>query len=86
VLFHVVDDALWARSVENLSGLARSEGTFVIQDSLNETDEPQPARHVRFRSLATYREVLPGWQLDAHETYVLPNELMRKDLMVFRRR
>jgi hypothetical protein len=28
---------------------------------------------------------LPDWELDAHETYVLPKEAERKDLMVFRR-
>ena len=86
VLFHVVDDTMWARSVENLGLLTRPGGALVIQDSLNETGEPQPARHVRFRSLAAYRNVLPGWRLDGHETYVLPNEEMRKDLMVFRPR
>jgi 2-polyprenyl-3-methyl-5-hydroxy-6-metoxy-1,4-benzoquinol methylase len=85
VLFHVVDDGLWKRSVENLAGLTRPDGALVIQDSLNEAGAPQPARHVRFRSLAAYRDTLSGWDLVDRDSYVLPNEEMRKDLMVFRR-
>jgi 2-polyprenyl-3-methyl-5-hydroxy-6-metoxy-1,4-benzoquinol methylase len=85
VLFHVVDDAVWARSVSNLAALTARRGALVIQDSLNETGAPPPARHVCFRSLAAYRETLPGWDVDKHETYVLPQEAERKDLLVFRR-
>jgi 2-polyprenyl-3-methyl-5-hydroxy-6-metoxy-1,4-benzoquinol methylase len=85
VLFHVVDDMMWARSVSNLAALTAPQGALVIQDSLNETAAPAPARHVRFRSLASYRQALPDWELDSHETYMLPQEAERKDLMVFRR-
>jgi 2-polyprenyl-3-methyl-5-hydroxy-6-metoxy-1,4-benzoquinol methylase len=86
VLFHVVDDGLWARSVRNLAGLTGPLGALVIQDSLNETGAPPPAQHVRFRSLAAYRQVLSELDLEQHVTYMLPNEAARKDLMVFRRR
>jgi 2-polyprenyl-3-methyl-5-hydroxy-6-metoxy-1,4-benzoquinol methylase len=85
VLFHVVDDAVWTRSVENLASLTGTNGALVIQDALDETAGSQPARHVRFRSRSTYLRALPDWELDAHHIYVLPNEAMRKDLMVFRR-
>jgi SAM-dependent methyltransferase len=85
VLFHVVDDAMWARSIDNLASLTGTRGALVIQDSLNETGAAPPARHVNFRSLSSYRRALPDWELDAHETYVLPREAERKDLMVFRR-
>jgi SAM-dependent methyltransferase len=85
VLFHVVDDATWSRSVNNLAALVGSHGALVIQDSLSEPGEPQPARHVRFRSLPTYERELQEWALETHNTYVLSNEVIRKDLMVFRR-
>jgi len=85
VLFHVVDDATWARSVNNLAALASRRGALVIQDSYNETGSQQPADHVRFRSLPTYQRELREWRLEAYNTYVLPNEVIRKDLMVFRR-
>jgi 2-polyprenyl-3-methyl-5-hydroxy-6-metoxy-1,4-benzoquinol methylase len=84
VLFHVVDEATWARSVRNLAALACPKGALVIQDSFNETGNP-PARHVRYRSLPAYERELCAWQLEACDTYVLPNEVARKDLMVFRR-
>lgn len=86
VLFHVVDDAIWTRSVRNLAALTSTDGALVIQESLNETGAPPPAQHVHFRSLAAYREALPEWHLEGHETYMLPKEAERKDLMVFRRR
>jgi 2-polyprenyl-3-methyl-5-hydroxy-6-metoxy-1,4-benzoquinol methylase len=85
VLFHVVDDTLWARSVQNLAALTSSRGALVIQDSLNETGAPSPAKHVCFRPLSAYERVLADWELDTHETYVLPCEAEHKDLMVFRR-
>jgi SAM-dependent methyltransferase len=85
VLFHVVDDATWARSVDNLAALTGAHGALVIQDALDEVGAPQPARHVRFRSRGMYERALPDWQLDAHDIYVLPNEAMSKDLLVFRR-
>ena len=85
VLFHVVEEAMWARSVNNLAALAGRNGALVIQDSFNETGKPQPASHVRFRSLPIYQRELREWHLEAYNTYVLPNEVIRKDLMVFRR-
>jgi SAM-dependent methyltransferase len=85
VLFHVVDDEMWARSVANLAELTGTRGALVIQDALNETGEPPSARHVHFRSLASYRSALPEWELDTHDSYALPEEGERKDLMVFRR-
>jgi 2-polyprenyl-3-methyl-5-hydroxy-6-metoxy-1,4-benzoquinol methylase len=84
VLFHVVDDDRWARTIANLASLTAPEGVLVIQDSLNESGESEPAAHVRFRSLAMYLRRLGAWKLENHRSYVLPNERIRKDLMVFR--
>jgi cyclopropane fatty-acyl-phospholipid synthase-like methyltransferase len=85
VLFHVVDEAAWARSVHNLAALAGRDGALVIQDSFDAPGNPQPASHVCFRLLPAYQRELSEWQLEAYNTYVLPNEVIRKDLMVFRR-
>lgn len=85
VLFHIVDDATWARSVRNLAALTAPHGALVIQVSLSETDEAQPTRHVLYRSLRAYQQELPEWAVETHDTYVLPNEAVPKDLIVFKR-
>jgi 2-polyprenyl-3-methyl-5-hydroxy-6-metoxy-1,4-benzoquinol methylase len=85
VLFHIVDNATWARSVRNLADLTAPYGALVIQDSLNAADEAQPAPHVRFRSLHAYQRELAEWVVDVHDKYLLPNEAISKDLVLFRR-
>jgi 2-polyprenyl-3-methyl-5-hydroxy-6-metoxy-1,4-benzoquinol methylase len=85
VLFHVVDDDTWERSVRNLADLTLPGGALIIQDSLSEADTAQIADHVRYRSLARYRDLVSGSSLDRHDIYHLPREAVRKDLLVFRR-
>ncbi len=85
VLFHVVDDDLWRRTVENLGRLATGE--LLVQDHLVGEAEAgqsrQGAVHCRWRTLQMYREALPGWTLAAHEVYRLPFEKVTKDLLRF---
>lgn len=85
VLFHVVDDDLWRRTVGNLGRLAAGE--LLIQDHLVESAGPESLRggavHCRWRTLEMYRQALPGWQLATHEVYQLPFERVTKDLLRF---
>lgn len=87
VLFHIVDDDLWRRTVENLARLADRE--LIIQDHLVDEVElagsTDAAVHCRWRTLQMYREALPQWDLVAHEVYHLPFEKVTKDLLRFRR-
>jgi 2-polyprenyl-3-methyl-5-hydroxy-6-metoxy-1,4-benzoquinol methylase len=86
VLFHIVDDGTWARTVQNLGRLIRPEGPLIIQDHLVEAaTERTGTQHVRWRRLVDYRTLLDGWSLEHQETYVLPAQETTKDLMVFRR-
>ncbi len=85
VLFHIVDDDLWRRTVENLGQLATGE--LLIQDHLvGQAEAGQSAQggvHCRWRTLEMYREALPEWALVAHEVYDLPFEKVTKDLLRF---
>jgi hypothetical protein len=85
VLFHIVDDARWRRTVQNLASLAGRE--LLIQDHLVPVAGPQGAGggavHCRWRTLEMYRHALGGWELAAHEVYHLPFERVSKDLLRF---
>ena len=48
VLFHIVDDAAFARAIANLASLARPEGCIVVSDSLADTPwGPTPTEYHR---------------------------------------
>jgi len=56
VTYHVVDDSLWARGVQQLAGVLRPGGQLVVIDAFGD-ETRDPAAHVRFRSLAMWRSV-----------------------------
>lgn len=86
VLFHVVDDGKWAASVLNLADSVRDGGILIIQEhlrgDLGELDGP---KHVRWRTLRDYQDILSGWEIKAHQRYRLPYSGEHKDLLVWRR-
>jgi SAM-dependent methyltransferase len=91
VLFHIVDDELWRRTLLNLASIARPTGVLLIQEHLVEERQVRPAspdrsRHVRWRSELWYRQALSEWDLVAGRRYALPREEGTKDLMLFRRK
>jgi SAM-dependent methyltransferase len=55
VLFHITDDATWAASLADIGAQLAPAGRLLLTDGLGPTDQV-PAQHVRFRSLARYRE------------------------------
>jgi SAM-dependent methyltransferase len=57
VMYHVVDPALFQRSLENLARMTIRGGWLILSDQLG-TREVQAADHVRFRPLALYEERL----------------------------
>jgi 2-polyprenyl-3-methyl-5-hydroxy-6-metoxy-1,4-benzoquinol methylase len=86
VLFHVVDDELWEATVRRLASLVGGDGCLLIQEQLrNQADPPATpsVTHVRRRTLGDYLETLDGWQLIEHDTYALPAQETRKDLLLF---
>lgn len=91
VLFHIVDDQLFAKAVTNLAALTSSGGLLIIQDHLVPNadvtrDQPLGSSHVRWRSLQRYLEVLgQDWALRRHVHYELPGERGTKDLLVLYR-
>jgi SAM-dependent methyltransferase len=99
VLFHLVDDAKWAKAVTNLGTLTEPDGVLVIQEHLIPEAEVLPSQspadtHCRWRSLDRYLAVLqPPWKLRTHVRYDLPQQkrlkvsgaFASKDLLVFGR-
>ena len=66
VLFHIVDDSQWERSVANLASLVADGGRLVVQEHLDPDGQPVPTDgtvHVRWRDETDYVNVLEGWQL-----------------------
>jgi SAM-dependent methyltransferase len=91
VLFHIVSDALWADAVSSLAALTSRTGRLIIQDHLvaraeKAAEDLTGRSHTRWRSRADYERALSGMQLEAIDTYTIPNEHGTKDLMVFRPR
>lgn len=88
VLFHIMNDLDWHKALSNLADMVVEDGYLLIQDALAEVPVKvgDPERtHVNFRTEDAYREALNGWELLEHDSYCLPAEGSRKDLMVFRR-
>jgi 2-polyprenyl-3-methyl-5-hydroxy-6-metoxy-1,4-benzoquinol methylase len=88
VLFHVVDDDLWRRSVETLQSLVHPSGLLLIQEHLVEeriSVVANGATHTRWRTLADYTNVLTASTLLERDTYWLDGERDTKDLLTFRR-
>ena len=88
VLFHIVDDEVWQRTVERLGAFVAPDGTLVIQEHLVDgaDDEPSPARSTcTGATLDRYRQALPGWDVVSHDKYAIPASSSWKDLVVFRR-
>jgi len=88
VLFHIMNDLDWHKALSNLEDMVVEDGYLLIQDALAEVPVKvgDPERtHVNFRTEDAYREALNGWELLEHDSYRLPAEGSRKDLMVFRR-
>ena len=86
VLFHIVDDAEWERSVANLAGLVAGDGALVVQEHLDpggQAAPPDGTVHVRWRDELDYRRVLDGWRLVSRDHYDLPDSNSWKDLLVF---
>ncbi len=70
VLFHVLDDADWAASVENLASLVRLGGKLVITDQRNERRR-QLGNYIVHRAEMEYTELLArcGFTLDEFRPY-----------------
>ena len=92
VLFHVVDDELWRRSIRNLARLTAPAGTLLIQESLvlapirsDDATGLRGSQHTRWRTLDGYLVQLQGWRLVEHIRYTLPSENVEKDLLVLHR-
>jgi SAM-dependent methyltransferase len=76
VLYHVTDDDSWISAVTELSRVLRPGGTLIASDGLGETDR-EPAAHVRFRSLARWRQAADTAGLELAETRPLYRWLSR---------
>jgi SAM-dependent methyltransferase len=88
VLFHIVDDQLWRETVRNLASLVAGSGHLIIQEQLATAHSPAgdtSRTHVRRRAEADYRDLLSGWRLVERDTYTLPAQGSRKDLLRFSR-
>lgn len=57
VTFHILDDALWRRSVENLGSLVRCGGRFILTEADVQDREPR-GTYVVHRPLDTYHALL----------------------------
>lgn len=99
VLFHIVDDERWTKTVRNLATLTSPDGILVIQDHLIPDAQVLATQslansHCRWRSVDRYLAALgPTWKLVEQVNYVLPRqkqlpgsgEFASKDLLVFAR-
>ena len=74
VLYHIVDDARWARAVGHLAAAVEPGGLLLVTDTFS--DAPGLAEHNRMRPLARYRDLLAAAGLGVaslRATHVLLN-------------
>jgi SAM-dependent methyltransferase len=70
VAYHVVNDELFVRFVENLCKHLKDGGYLLIRDTFREDYYPiPPTTYVKFRSLNTYREILNGAKVEMISLY-----------------
>jgi SAM-dependent methyltransferase len=86
VLFHVVDDRVWHKTLGTLGVHLRQGGLMLIQEHLIDTT-PSAAdqqRHVRFRTLEHYRGALDGlrMRITYQHRYELPSERSWKNILI----
>ena len=89
VLFHIVDDPLWLRTLEHMVRHVTDDGYFVVQEHLVEAAPAgAPATsHVRFRTIESYDRALAdiGAGIRDRYRYDLPSERSWKDLLLISR-
>ena len=70
VLFHIMDDQLWERTVLNLGSVARWAGLLVISEHDSDHDHTWSG-YQRTRALVRYRELLEphGWRFETFVPY-----------------
>ena len=85
VLFHIVSDARWRRTVRNLGTMCEFTGTLAIQEHLVDDQAASTAEHVRFRTKSDYVSLLEDWTLVHEDRYLLPEAGTTKDILVWRR-
>ncbi len=89
VLFHVVDDRVWSRTLEQMMRHVADGGCFVVQEHLVEAapDTAPGDSHVRFRTIECYDRALAdiGATIRDHYRYDLPSERSWKDLLLISR-
>ncbi|CCE09036.1 Glycosyl transferase, group 1 [Bradyrhizobium sp. STM 3843] len=83
VFFHILDDELWVRSFRTLAEKLKPGGRLLVLEHF--PGKPSDAPHVRWRSLAAYRDAaaLLGLTLGAVDTYRLQQIGADKTLLVF---
>ncbi|MFQ6186451.1 methyltransferase domain-containing protein [Sinorhizobium meliloti] len=84
VLFHVVDDAEWRKSVETLFDSVKPGGFLVIIEYFPAAGA-KAATHCRWRSLADYRACLPGAHWVEKFSFTYPYRKEEKTLFVLQR-
>lgn len=91
VIHHIVDDLIFARTIERLCSLADSDGIVVLQTHYPEGDAfaveaGQASAHVRWRTRDDVRSVIPEtFGVRATASFALPNERATKELWVIAR-
>ncbi|MGJ4945963.1 glycosyltransferase [Bradyrhizobium sp. HKCCYLS1011] len=83
LFFHILDDELWVRSFQALAAKLKAGGRLLVLEHF--PGKPSDAPHVRWRSLAAYRDAAAvlGLTLSAVDTYRLQQIGADKTLLVF---
>lgn len=90
VLFHVVDDRIWRRTLERMMGHVADDGCFIVQEHLVDATPPGGGpgnSHVQFRTIESYNHALADIGAHVHDRhrYELPSERSWKDLLLISR-
>jgi 2-polyprenyl-3-methyl-5-hydroxy-6-metoxy-1,4-benzoquinol methylase len=86
VVHHIVDDAIFRRTIERLCMLTAEQGVLIVQTHFPEgdafaTEAGQASAHVRWRTRDEFRAALPkGFEVRSTIVFELPHERATKEI------
>jgi 2-polyprenyl-3-methyl-5-hydroxy-6-metoxy-1,4-benzoquinol methylase len=82
VLFHIVDDYMWNKAVENLAQRVKLNGCLFIIEYFPGT--PSTALHTKWRKTSDYEKKLSDFKLVENITFQYPHEKLNKTFLCFK--
>ncbi|HED5352297.1 TPA: class I SAM-dependent methyltransferase [Campylobacter jejuni] len=90
VMFHIVEDILWEKSVKNLAYHAKNNSIIIISDYIDASDNEktigQKIKYIKYRNVKKYGEILKSFGFFLKNTVSYDILSNKNSFMVFQRK